>query len=44
MGVDPTDEDLRRIAQGICAGRGGTCGFFQVLTVDDVERILLNAR
>ena len=44
MGVDPTDEELRRIAQDICVGRGGTCGFFQVLTVDDVERILLNAR
>ena len=44
MGVDPTDEELRKIAQDICAGRGGTCGFFQVLTVDDVERILLNAR
>ena len=24
--------------------RGGTCGFFQVLSVDDVEQIFRNAR
>jgi alcohol dehydrogenase YqhD (iron-dependent ADH family) len=44
MGVEPTDEELRRIAQSICDERGGTCGFFQVLTVDDVEQILRSAR
>lgn len=28
MGLEPSDEELRAMAQGICDERGGTCGFF----------------
>ena len=44
LGLEPSDEELRKMAQGICDERGGTCGFFQVLSVDDVEQVFRNAR
>ncbi len=44
LGVDPTPEQMRQLAEGAVAARGGALGNFRRLTADDVVAILESAR
>jgi hypothetical protein len=44
LGIDPTDEQIREMAEGAVAARGGNLGAFKHLEADDVVAILTAAR
>ena len=44
LGIDPTDDQIKEMAEKCVFGRNGHIGFFQPLTKEDIVAILQMAK